>query len=90
MVLEVHSERLCQSGLEEAELQWKDDQARVAQSCVELKHVFQRTARDCPDVVFLALEESPAIAAQCSAVIAVPVLLSRVCRVPEAGCPRHL
>lgn len=56
VVLEVHSERLCQSGLEEAELQWKDDQARVAQSCVELKHVFQRTARDCPDVVFLALE----------------------------------
>ena len=57
VVLEVHSERICQTGLEEeAELHWKDDVKASLAPCAELKHVFQRTARDCPDVVFLNFE----------------------------------
>lgn len=57
VVLEVHSEEVCQTGFdEEAELQWKDDVKAALEPCRNLKHTFQRTARDCPDVVFLAAE----------------------------------
>lgn len=59
VVVEVHSEVLCQTGFEEeAELQWKVDQQQVLAPCADLKHVFARTARDCPDVVFLSVEVS--------------------------------
>ena len=57
MVVEVHSEEVCQTGFdEEVELQWKLDQDKALEPCRNLKHTFQRTARDCPDVVFLAAE----------------------------------
>ena len=57
VVLEVHSEEICQTGFEEeAELQWKDDKLAALEPCRNLKHTFQRTARDCPDVLFLACE----------------------------------
>ena len=48
---------MCDTGLaEEAELQWKDDKQAALAPCTEIKHVFARTARDCPEVTFLALE----------------------------------
>lgn len=54
VVLEVHSDTVCQTGFEEeAELHWKADQQAALEPCRTLKHTFQRTARDCPDVVFL-------------------------------------
>ncbi|KAK9810349.1 hypothetical protein WJX72_009187 [[Myrmecia] bisecta] len=57
VVLEVESSEICQSGLkEEAELHWKADKAASLEPCSRLKHVLQRTARDCPDVTFLTLE----------------------------------
>jgi len=57
VVVEVRSELVCQTGWdEEPELQWKDDKKAALEPCRMLKHTFQRTARDCPDVVFLAAE----------------------------------
>jgi thiol-disulfide isomerase/thioredoxin len=57
IVLEIHSEKVCQTGDEdEAELQWKEDQEAALEPCKDLKHTFQRIARDCPDVVFLAAD----------------------------------
>lgn len=57
VVLEIESSNTCESGLtEEAEVQWKEDKKAKLARCRELKHVFQRTARDCPDVTFLMLE----------------------------------
>lgn len=57
VVLEAQSEQVCMTGLdEEPELHWKADQAAALQPCVHLKHTFQRTARECPDVVFLSLQ----------------------------------
>ena len=48
---------MCDTGLaEEAELHWRDDQKAALARCTEVKHVFARTARDCPEVTFLALE----------------------------------
>ena len=48
---------VCQTGFEEeAELLWKEDQVAALAPCGEIKHVFARTARDCPEVTFLALE----------------------------------
>jgi len=59
VVLEAQSEQVCMTGLdEEPELHWKADQAAALQPCVHLKHTFQRTARECPDVVFLSLQVS--------------------------------
>ncbi|KAF8059985.1 SQD2 [Scenedesmus sp. PABB004] len=56
VVLEVESERLCQTGLEEeAELQWKADQAAAMAPCQGIKHTFARIARECTDVTFLSL-----------------------------------
>ena len=61
VVLEVESATQCDTGLdEEAELYWKDDKARALEPCQGLKHILQRTARDCPDVRFLTLEVRPA------------------------------
>jgi hypothetical protein len=57
VVLEVESAEVCQTGLtEEAELQWQEEQAAALAPCLKLKHIFQRTARDSPDVIFLAVE----------------------------------
>lgn len=63
IVLEVDSSEVCQTGLrEEAEMHWKQDEdavkAALRSRCANVKHVFQRTARDCPDCTFLALEVS--------------------------------
>lgn len=59
VVLEAESMEVCQTGFEEeAELQWKEDQVAALAPCGEIKHVFARTARDCPEVTFLALEVS--------------------------------
>jgi hypothetical protein len=38
---------------EEPELHWRADQEAALRPCVSIKHTFQRTARECPDVVFL-------------------------------------
>ncbi len=61
VVLEVRSEVICQTGLEEEpELQWRDDRRAALEPCLELKHTFQRTARECPDVEFRAVDaDSP-------------------------------
>jgi len=61
VVLEVMSESVCDLGLDEPEpeVHWEVDkptEEEIRAPCVQLKHVFQRCARDCPDVVFLALE----------------------------------
>ena len=57
VVVEVGSQTVCMSGWEEEpELQWKEDQKAALEPCLQLKHTFQRTARDCPDVVFLMVD----------------------------------
>ncbi|EIE26385.1 hypothetical protein COCSUDRAFT_46068 [Coccomyxa subellipsoidea C-169] len=57
VVLEVESYQMCESGLgPEAELHWEEDKKASLSRCANLKHVFARTARDCPDVTFLTLE----------------------------------
>lgn len=57
MVVEAESQTVCQTGFEEeAELQWKQDKDAALAPCGEIKHVFARTARDCPEVTFLSLE----------------------------------
>lgn len=57
VVIEIESAGVCQTGWdEEPELHWKDDQKAALEPCQQLKHVFQRTARDCPDVEFLTVQ----------------------------------
>lgn len=57
VVIEIESTSVCQTGWdEEPELHWKDDQKAALEPCKQLKHVFQRTARDCPDVEFLTVQ----------------------------------
>ena len=57
VVLEAQSESVCMTGLdEEPELHWKADREAALQPCVNIKHTFARTARECPDVVFLSLQ----------------------------------
>ena len=56
-MLEIESSNTCDSGLsEEAEVHWEEDKKQKLARCSNLKHTFQRTARDCPDVKFLMLE----------------------------------
>ena len=56
-MLEIESSQTCDSGLsEEAEVHWEEDKKLKLARCSNLKHTFQRTARDCPDVKFLMLE----------------------------------
>lgn len=62
-MLEIDSQEVCQSGLyEEAELHWTEDKKKKEEElwgvCKNIKHVFQRIARECPDVKFLALNVS--------------------------------
>lgn len=57
VVIEIESAEVCQTGWdEEPELHWKDDQKAALEPCKQLKHIFQRTARDCPDVEFLTVQ----------------------------------
>lgn len=57
VVVEIRSEEICQTGFdEEPELHWKDDRKAALEPCRQLKHSFQRIARDCPDVKFLCVE----------------------------------
>jgi thiol-disulfide isomerase/thioredoxin len=57
VVIEIESASVCQTGWdEEPELHWKDDQKAALEPCLQLKHTFQRTARDCPDVEFLMVQ----------------------------------
>ncbi|KAK9810728.1 hypothetical protein WJX73_003084 [Symbiochloris irregularis] len=57
VVLEIDSAQVCQTGLkEEAESHWKVDKADTIGPCQELKHLLQRTARDCPDVQFVHID----------------------------------
>ena len=57
VVLEVESSNTCDTGVaEEAEVHWEEDKQAKLARCSNLKHTFQRTARDCPDVKFLLLE----------------------------------
>lgn len=59
VVLEVDSAKVCQTGLrEEPEIHWKQDVPDTLEPCRELKHLLQRTARDCPDVHFVHLDVS--------------------------------
>lgn len=67
LVLQIESEQLCQTGLdEEPELQWREDQQAAMKPCQGIKSTLQRTARECPDVRFLSLQvddaESQAVA----------------------------
>jgi hypothetical protein len=58
-VLQVESERVCQTGLEEeAELQWKQDQQAALAPCQNIKHTFARIARECKDVRFFSINVS--------------------------------
>jgi hypothetical protein len=59
LLLQVESEELCQTGLdEEPELQWRQDQQAAMVPCKGIKGTLQRTARECPDVRFLSLQVS--------------------------------
>lgn len=63
VVLEIDSQQVCESGFdEEPELHWQEDKKAKDEQlwgmCRSIKHVFQRTARECPDVKFLALDVS--------------------------------
>lgn len=54
VVLEMQSDYVCQTGFdEEPEIHWKDEEGLQMSHCRQVKHVFVRTARACPDVVFL-------------------------------------
>lgn len=60
-MLEVEASDVCQTGFdEEPEVHYKADQEAVLAPCKGIKHVLQRTARDSPDVRFLAMEVSDA------------------------------
>ncbi|CAD7705085.1 unnamed protein product [Ostreobium quekettii] len=62
VVVEMDSDVVCQSGIEEEEpeLHWKLDrdakENELWEQCKHVKHVFQRTARECTDVKFLQLK----------------------------------
>ena len=60
VVLEVGDPDVCETGCEEADFLWKEDANKAAAAakarCVDIKHTFARTARDCPDAVFLELD----------------------------------
>ncbi|GLC41771.1 hypothetical protein PLESTB_001704200 [Pleodorina starrii] len=62
VVVEVQSEQVCETGLDEPEpeLHWKLDAEKAYEQqmakCTAVKHVIQRTARECPDVCFVTIE----------------------------------
>ena len=65
LVVQVQSEEVCETGWsderqeQEDAYSWEDPRYKkkeeIFKPCTELKHVFQRCARDCPDVSFLNL-----------------------------------
>lgn len=69
VVLEIESQELCQTGLEEeAELQWREDKEAAMRPCASIKGTLERTARECPDVTFLSLNvDDPQAQDLCSA-----------------------
>jgi hypothetical protein len=75
VVLEVEAEGVCQTGLEEeADLQWELDKRAALQPCLAIKSALQRTARECPDVVFLSLSADTDEGAALCAELGVEVL----------------
>ncbi|KXZ49120.1 hypothetical protein GPECTOR_23g5 [Gonium pectorale] len=62
VVVEVQQEGVCQTGIDdpEPEIHWKLDAEKAREQqlakCTAVKHVIQRTARECPDVSFVAIE----------------------------------
>lgn len=75
VVVEIQGESVCQMSLEDtAEYHWKDEK-RMAQeeamlTCGEIKHTFQRIARDCTDATFLSVmvddeDPPPEVSALC-------------------------
>lgn len=55
-LLQIESEQLCQTGLdEEPELHWRQDQAAALLPCQNIKHTFARIARECTDVHFFTI-----------------------------------
>lgn len=92
VVLEVESSETCDSGMsEEAELHWREDRAAALARCAGVKHIFQRTARDSPDVTFLTLEArlhaacSPRVVAAISAAAGILHVVPASC-----ACASHL
>jgi len=66
VVLEVASDEKCETGLtEEVELNWDLDQKQrekeLDKLCGQIKHVFQRTARECKDIKFLTIDASSVV-----------------------------
>lgn len=77
VVVEVESDKVCQTGLdEEPELHWKADQDAAMRPCIGIKHTFSRIARECPDVRFLALNADDPDAAPLLDVLGVEVIPS--------------
>eukprot|EP00878_Enallax_costatus_P005724 GHUV01006002.1.p1 GENE.GHUV01006002.1~~GHUV01006002.1.p1 ORF type:complete len:209 (+),score=31.72 GHUV01006002.1:247-873(+) len=77
VVVEVESDKVCQTGLEEeAELHWKADQAAALKPCQGIKHTFARIARECPDVKFLSLNADDPEASEVLDVLGVEVIPS--------------
>ena len=78
VVLEVGDPEVCESGCQEADLLWKADAAAAAAAakarCVAIKHTFARTARDCPDAVFLELDAGSEAGAAAAAQLGVSTL----------------
>lgn len=78
VVLEVGDPDVCESGCEEAELMWREDAAAAAAAakarCVAIKHTFARTARDCPDAVFLELDAGSPAGAEAASALGVSTL----------------
>ncbi|MEW5306069.1 MAG: hypothetical protein WDW36_008566 [Sanguina aurantia] len=62
VVLEIQCEAVCETGFDEPEPEalWKLDAIKMREMelgrCKQVKHVFQRIARECPDVTFLHME----------------------------------
>ena len=91
VVLEAESQEVCQTGFEEeAELQWKEDKDAALAPCGEIKHVFARTARDCPEVTFLALEVGAAGPPPFPVIYFTPGWAISRCNAMSAVSPTHL
>ena len=61
LLLQIQSEKVCQTGLDiEPELHWELDKQKhyeeAQEKCRQIKHTFQRTARECKEVTFLSIE----------------------------------
>ena len=78
VVLEVGDPAVCEPGCEEADILWRADADAAAAAalarCVAIKHTFARTARDCPDAVFLELDAGTGSGAAAAAELGVTTL----------------